>query len=99
MVLCDIVTAVYQIVGHDIQEVQMGFDVYDIATECNHVALDAGNCSCDQLGGAQGRAKFTEQEWVSLDFPLFLRVWDLLIVLAVTPWVFPIYVDACKETR
>ena len=92
--LRNVVAAVHQIVGHDVKEVQVGLDVYNVAAECNHVTLDPGDRGCDQLGGAQCGAKFTEQERVGRDFPLFLRVWNLLVVLAVPSRVLPIDVDA-----
>lgn len=92
--LRDVVPAVHEVVGHDVEEVQVGLEVYDIAAECNHVALDAGDCGGDQTERAQGGAKFTEQERVGVDFPRLLRVWNLLVVLAVPAGVLPIDVDA-----
>ena len=84
MVLRDVVAPVEEVVGHDVEEVDGREDLgHGGRGEGEHVALEAGDGGGDERGGADVGAEGLEEEGVGGDFPGFLGVGDLFVVLPV----------------
>lgn len=90
MVGGDVVAAVHQVVGHDVDHIDGLEDLGALLLcECDHVDLAAWHGDGEGFVAellAQGR----EELWVCLDLGCFVLVRDLFVVLSVAAGVLPV---------
>lgn len=85
MVFCDVVPSVHQIVGHDIEEIQRQADRGHLCLgEGQHISRQSWYSSRNDLFRTKSGTNLREQQWIGFDLPGFLRIRNLLVILAVS---------------
>ena len=98
VVFCDVVSAVQEVIGHDVEEVQGGAYLGDGGVrERKHVSGQTRDGGGDEFVRAEGRADFGEEEGVSGYFPGFLGVGDFFVVFGVAANGEVVLVDSVRQ--
>lgn len=91
MVVRHVVTAVHQVIRHDVDHVDSRPDLGSLFFgEGNHVAAFTWDCNRQNLVLANCVADGLHEERVRLNLAGFLGIGDLLVVVAVAAGVFPV---------
>lgn len=89
----DAITAVHEIIRHDVDEINSSVDLGDLLMSVgDHVPLKTRNGNGELLV-TNGILDLLQELGVALDLVDLLRVWDTLIVLAVASGVLPVDID------